>query len=104
MDQPPTGRVYPVDERDAKWEVDSPPFRVFLWTGGYACAAYELIGVDVQQAIAWAEEQAAGTERTYTLFACHTNVDGRYGMLRLAGGEPTHDPADTDYYSFRIRP
>lgn len=47
---------------------------------------YELAGVDVHQAIAWAEAHA-GTERTY-------------GMLRLAGVEPQ----DTDYYTFQVRP
>ncbi len=107
-------RTRRVDERDSKWEVDFPTFRVFVWrqqaiagdaseSMGWEVDVYELANVDVHQAISWAEDRV-GSNGMYTLFVCHTNSNGEMGMLRLAGIEPTRDPTDRAYFAFRPRP
>jgi hypothetical protein len=62
--------VVAVDERDSGWEQDRPRYRVYLQDGGAgvggATSTYDLTGVDVLQAVDWAQRQA-GDRRTYAV-------------------------------------
>lgn len=60
-----------VDERDSGWEDSSPLFRVYLFDRGngvdyYATDMWDLTGVDVLEALRWAQERA-GEDRLYAI-------------------------------------
>lgn len=84
----------PVDPRDVRWEVDSPNYRVYFWTGekGHVAQEFELTGAkDVHEVLAWANENAP-VGSTYTLYAL-VDRNGEPGLVRLAGIDPTAAPA-----------
>ncbi|MEO5850897.1 MAG: hypothetical protein ABIQ15_00140 [Nocardioides sp.] len=89
-----------VDPRDIAWEVDHPPYRVYFWRHGrvpagtapvdvgYAADEYRLSGVtDVDEALTWARAKAT-PEQSFTLYVEDVR-DGRRGLIRLAGTDPT---------------
>lgn len=73
-----------VDPRDQTWEVDRPSYRVYFHDADGASDEYEVTGADVDEVIAWAEDQRGS--RTYVLYVCVAS-DG-LGLLRLAGTDP----------------
>ncbi|HEX6758872.1 MAG TPA: hypothetical protein VF086_10770 [Propionibacteriaceae bacterium] len=74
----------PVDPRDQEWEVHESDYRVYFWDVGGRSDEWELTGCHVQEAIQWAQHEAAG--RTFTLYA----VVGPPGLalIRLLGADP----------------
>jgi hypothetical protein len=82
--------VRAVDPRDIRWEIDSPVYRVYFWTGPtlHESNEFELTGAeDVHEVLAWADENApAGA--TYTLYAV-LERNGEPGRVHLAGVDPT---------------
>jgi hypothetical protein len=92
--------VRPVDPRDAGWEIDSPPYRVYFWKRPpappgippdevmYHSTEFELSGaVDVREVLAWAEANATPGSR-YTVYAV-VGRESERGLVRLAGVDPT---------------
>ncbi len=58
----------------------------------YSSVPYELSGaVDVHEVIAWATENAP-VGATFTLYVADRDDEGRVGLVRLAGTDPT-DPS-----------
>lgn len=88
-----------VDPRGIEHEVDQPVYRVYFWHRpaaipgvaqedmAYHCEEYRLEGAsDVHEVISWATMRAR-PEQTYILYVEH-HVDGRPGLMRLAGRDP----------------
>jgi hypothetical protein len=73
-----------VDPRDQTWEVDRPRYRVYFHEVNGASDEYEVTGADVDEVIAWAEEQCG--RRMYVLYVC-VPADG-FGLVRRAGVDP----------------
>jgi hypothetical protein len=71
-----------VDERDSRWEDDSPRFRVYLFreqaqSGDDGVAdAWDLTGADVLDAIQWAQ-QRAGTDDLYAVALVRDDLQSR---------------------------
>lgn len=98
-------QVRVVDPRSTTWELDAPVFRVsFFRPGptyagnpaesvGYEAEEWELVGADVQDALAWAKEHA-GQDRTWTLHVAGASSEGP-GLIRLAGIDPNAANAPT---------
>jgi hypothetical protein len=83
--------VRPVDPRDTNWEVWDPRFRVYFWRSlgqGWMSREFELSGVDVVAALAWAAEHAEGQE-SYTVHCVVEGAADGAGLVRLAGEDPT---------------
>jgi hypothetical protein len=89
-------QIFPVDERDSSWEIDTPRFRVYLHGSGETTAygwtaTYDITGADVLQVIDWAQRQA-GDSLTYAVALVYDDKtreqvnagDGR-GLLWLVG-------------------
>ena len=74
-----------VDPRDQEWEVDDPAYRVYFWAGPTSSQEWELTGGDVPDALAWAEQNAAG--RTFVVYAVAPGP-GSLGLIRLLGTDP----------------
>jgi hypothetical protein len=60
-----------VDERDSNWEIGLPVFRVYIQSESDAktsssTATYDLVGVDVEDAIGWARSRA-GENKTFAV-------------------------------------
>lgn len=92
--------VTEVDERDSGWEDCAPRFRVYFQTppaSGGAVATYDLTGVDVAQAIAWAQSKA-GPETCYSIALVREVSDhdpnGGRGLVWLLGADPSGVPDD----------
>ena len=83
-------RVLQVDPRDQQWENDGPAYRVYFWTGSSCCDAWRLTETDVDGVLACADEHANG--RTTSVWVVHSDGNG-LGLIRLAGVDPTADPA-----------
>lgn len=85
--------VRAVDPRDVRWEVDSPAYRVYFWTGPtmHESRDFELTGADdIHEVLAWAKENAP-TRAIYTLYA-FLERNGEPRLVRLAGRDPTAGP------------
>jgi len=80
-----------VDPRDQDWAVDTPKYRVYFWSrldgDSWKSDEWELDAADVTEAICWAEDHSAG--RDYVLYAVLPAQDGRVGLIRLNGSDPT---------------
>lgn len=73
--------VEKVDERDSSWEVGEARFRVYLFRPpDMATATYDLTGIDVDEAVSWAQH-AAGRDLLFSIALVHDEV------LRDAGRE-----------------
>ena len=75
-----------IDPRDETWEVYDPAYRVHFWDSNAALDAWELVGCDVEDALAWAQK-SAGT-RTFTLYSV-VKQPSEVGLIRLLGTDPT---------------
>jgi len=85
--------AYPVDPRDAGWEISQPAYRVYFWKqqnehdpSGWISEEWELRDGDIGEVQAWAHATAEG--RLLVIYAC-VNIDGQIGLIRLSGNEPT---------------
>lgn len=98
-------QITAVDERDSSWEDREPRFRVYLHTSGAddthgSTSTHDLLGVDILQAIDWAQRQA-GDSRTYAIALVwddsqrelETPGDGR-GLVWLVGMDGNETPQD----------
>ncbi len=99
-------KIKGVDPRGIEWEVDQPVYRVYFWYQpppppgilqqqmDYHCSEHRLeAAVDVHEVIDWAAATAR-PEQTFTVYVEHLH-DGRPGLIRLAGRNPT-DPHAAD--------
>jgi hypothetical protein len=98
-----------IGSTDLDFEIETPAYRVCFWRQpspdqGASAAWYELSGISVRQAIAWAEENARA-DQTYTLYALfdmpwpsdsEMEVATRRVMVRLFGIDPTKNPGDRE--------
>lgn len=75
--------VTPVDPRDQTWEIGSPRYRVYFFTGN-ASDEYEIAGADIDQVLEWIASERG--ERSFIVYACVPH-DG-LGLVRLAGADP----------------
>jgi len=73
-----------VDPRGQRWEIGQPTYRVYFHAVNGSSDERELTGGDVDEVMAWAEDNAAG--RTFVLYAC-VPQDG-LGLVRLMGTDP----------------
>lgn len=99
-------RIVQVDERDSGWEDDRPRFRVYLHGSGAASTpgwtdTYDLTGVDLVQAIDWAQRQAGDT-LTYAIAlvdddaaAEERNPGYGRGVVWLVGVDGNDDARDS---------
>jgi len=76
-----------IDPRDQTWGEDDPAYRVYFWDSNSACDEWELEGCDVEAALRWAQDSAAG--RTFTLYATVSDAPRELGLIRLSGTDPT---------------
>ncbi|HEY9555476.1 MAG TPA: hypothetical protein VIR58_02010, partial [Acidimicrobiales bacterium] len=97
-----------VDERDGSWEDRSPRFRVYLFVrgggGDYSGTdTWDLSGVDVLDAIRWAQDQA-GDEGLYALALVRDEPesDPSRGLVWLVGMD-WFDSVDGDPERQRIK-
>jgi len=72
-----------VDERDITWESNTSDFRVFL-VDGQAVSAFDLDSVSLDDALAWAAENA-GTGVRVSIALRDINNLGQPGLRRLVG-------------------
>ena len=89
-------QIVPVDERDSRWEINAPRFRVYLHGSGETTtygwtATYDITGADVLQVIDWAQRQA-GDSLTYAVALVYddearrqTNAEDARGLVWLVG-------------------
>jgi hypothetical protein len=82
---PPDAR--PVDPRDQMWEVHEPRYRVHFWDADARSDEWELTGVDVQEALHWAQDSAGGRSFTFYAVADAVGREG-LGLIRLLGVDP----------------
>lgn len=100
-----------VDERDSSWEDSSPLFRVYLFDRGdgadyYATETWDLAGVDVLDAVRWAQERS-GDDRLYALALVRderltAESDPSRGLVWLVGMD-WFDNVDGDPEGQRIK-
>lgn len=78
--------VQGIDPRDTEWEVDSPAYRVYLFTddGGHS-DEYQLTDADVSEVLSWAKERAG--DRQHVVYVVHDDA-GSLGLIRLSGADP----------------
>lgn len=101
-------RVEPVDERDSRWEDDSPRFRVYVfdesgrrgeldgtYSQGYATSTWDVTGADLIDVVRWAQDRA-GERGLYSIalvadgYGMHTDR----GLVWLVGNDYQHTPMD----------
>lgn len=101
-------RIEPVDERDNRWEDDSPRFRVYVfdeygvrvgrdgtYSQGYATSTWDVTGADLIDTLRWAQDRA-GDRGLYSIalvadgYGTHTDR----GLVWLAGNDYQHTPMD----------
>ena len=102
-------QIFPVDERDSSWEIDTPRFRVYLHGSGETTthgwtATYDITGADVLQVIDWAQREAGGS-LTYAVALVYddrsearANSGGGRGLVWLVGADGNtnaHSPEET---------
>ena len=92
-----TAQAVEVDERDSSWEDPEPRFRVYLHDAvdgpGGATQTHDLTGVDVLQAIDWAQRRA-GTTHTWAIALVADDAHGRRGLVWLVGADGNESPGD----------
>lgn len=83
----------PVDPRDVNVEVDAPTFRVYFWrsTSSLACREFEVIGADVEEVIAWADDNRRPGESVQlgVLTSIAGMREGDVLMTWIKGTDPT---------------
>jgi hypothetical protein len=83
-------QAVPADPRDTSWETDSPAYRVTFWTtapgSGWSSSEWRVTDADVPEVLAWAAAEAGDR---YMTVAVEADRDGRLGLIRLLGWEPT---------------
>jgi hypothetical protein len=76
--------VTEIDPRDQTWEIDAPRYRVYFHDSHGNSHEHEIAGVEVTEALAWAEHERR--DRSFILYACVPH-DG-IGLVRLSGRDP----------------
>jgi hypothetical protein len=96
-------QIFPVDERDSSWEIETPRFRVYLHGSGETTthgwtATYDITGADVLQVIDWAQRQA-GDSLTYAIALVYddkaseqANAGNGRGLVWLVGMDGNTNP------------
>ena len=79
-------QIHGVDPRDTRWSRYAPAYRVYLWDGS-SSDEYEVTDADVPEVLAWAEDEAHRTGRTYVVWLRHEDRHDGAGLIRLAGWE-----------------
>ncbi|OHV44201.1 hypothetical protein BCD48_25860 [Pseudofrankia sp. BMG5.36] len=86
-----------VDPRDTTWELGNPVYRVYFWTrpahsnASPSSTEFEITETDVPAVLDWARRTAGN--RTFVVYAVCGTADGRKGLVRLAGQDPTRGAA-----------
>lgn len=92
-----------VDERDQKWQLSEPRYRVTFWErlpplpapppagDGWMSDQYEVEGAEAPEVLAWALREAT-PNRTFTLWVRVDDRENGLGLVRLAGVDPTVAP------------
>ena len=82
--------VRQVDPRTLTMEIEDVTFRVYFWDEDRSTSdEWELVGVQLDAADAWARQNAAG--RSYSLLVCFEQGSEVCG-IRLIGADPTRVP------------
>lgn len=82
-------RATPVDPRDQTVEIDAPRYRVLFWTGPSHSDEWELTEADLDEVLAWIDENARG--RTHSLWVV-LDRGSDVEHIRLRGIDPAASP------------
>ena len=88
----------PVDQRDTRWEITDPAYRVTFWrptgpSGAWASREFEITGGDAPSVFEWVTRNAEPDEFA-TVYALVRS--GELGLVRLAGADPTRAAPRTE--------
>jgi hypothetical protein len=80
-----------VDPRDIRWEQHSPTYRVYFSERGTS-DEYEVTESDIPEVLAWADDEARRTNRSYVAWLRVQDPQQGPGLIRLSGWEqPSED-------------
>jgi len=83
--------ITPIDPRDTKWERHVATYRVYFWDQRGSSHEFEVTDADVPEVLAWADEEARRSGRTYVIWVRSVDAAGSPGLIRLAGWEQPSD-------------